>query len=195
MEILSGPPADLAVMAGHTIGYHGCTAEKARQMEETDFFQPSRSQWDWLGEGMYFWERGYGRARQWAERRRSIGDREPVVVYGAAIRLEKYLDLSDLRGADLAQELLAILDVANNPDLPTNSKPGQKHELDCYVVNLLCDEVAKVTHPPTSVRAAFEEGPSLFSHDAGSTVLKRESHVQIAVRDPSVLTRVWRQPS
>ncbi len=38
------------------IGYHGCPRESAERILEEQLFLPSTKVYDWLGEGVYFWE-------------------------------------------------------------------------------------------------------------------------------------------
>lgn len=49
-----------------TIAYHGCDASVAKRILEDDTFKKSQNKYDWLGEGVYFWEYGADRARRWA---------------------------------------------------------------------------------------------------------------------------------
>jgi hypothetical protein len=66
-------------------------------------------------------------------------------------------------------------------ELPRQSSGA--HRLDRAVINYACDLLSKAGTPVRSVRGAFAEGHSVFP---GSALLDR-SHVQIAVRDPSVI--------
>lgn len=38
------------------LGYHGCSAETAEKVLKGEKFEISRNPYDWLGEGIYFWE-------------------------------------------------------------------------------------------------------------------------------------------
>jgi hypothetical protein len=51
------------------VGYHGCSRETVRRILEGEPFIPSTMQYDWLGDGIYFWEYGPFRAYEWAEGR------------------------------------------------------------------------------------------------------------------------------
>src|SRR5438876_9349241 len=49
------------------VGYHGCSRETAERVIAGQPFVPSTRRYDWLGVGIYFWEYGPFRAREWAE--------------------------------------------------------------------------------------------------------------------------------
>lgn len=42
------------------IAYHGCDVETAERLLSGEPFKPSQNDYDWLGEGIYFWEYGRG---------------------------------------------------------------------------------------------------------------------------------------
>src|ERR1051326_5594386 len=80
------------------VGYHGCDASIAEKvLAGTAELSFSRNPYDWLGEGVYFWEHGPQRAYEWAiEQTRRAGEkvRDPSVL-GAIINLGVCLDLLD----------------------------------------------------------------------------------------------------
>ena len=50
------------------IGYHGCdTGVVAKVLSDEDALTPSERDYDWLGNGIYFWEHGPQRAYDWAK--------------------------------------------------------------------------------------------------------------------------------
>lgn len=49
------------------LAYHGCDAETAEHLLAGDPFKPSVNDFDWLGQGIYFWEHGPDRALRFAE--------------------------------------------------------------------------------------------------------------------------------
>ena len=70
--------------SNHIIGFHGCDESVVRKVVngEEDLI-PSTNDYDWLGNGIYFWENNEARALQWAtelSKRHvasiSIGDKE-----------------------------------------------------------------------------------------------------------------------
>jgi hypothetical protein len=80
------------------IGYHGCDAAVAeRVLAGKAGLNVSTNAYDWLGEGVYFWEHGPQRAYEWAIEQARLGGakvRSPSVL-GAKINLGVCLDLLD----------------------------------------------------------------------------------------------------
>src|SRR5260221_3394185 len=78
--------------------YHGCDASvAAKVLAGTARLDLSKNAYDWLGEGIHFWEHGPQRAQEWAiEQAKLSGKRvkEPSVL-GAKINLGECLDLLD----------------------------------------------------------------------------------------------------
>src|SRR6266496_1094710 len=78
--------------------YHGCDAAVADNvLSGAARLRLSTNAYDWLGQGIYFWEHGPQRAREWAiEQARLSGKkvREPAVL-GARINLGECFDLLD----------------------------------------------------------------------------------------------------
>jgi hypothetical protein len=158
----------------------------------------SRNRWDWLGEGIYFWEHGPDRAWRWAEekagRAKAKGKKhvEPAVV-GAVIVLgnDDVLDLTDVRCAPALKGAFAILKATFaevGRKMPVNETSDRKrHFLDCMVINSLF-AIDDISRKYGVVRGAFEEGKPAF---AGSTI-KEETHIQLAVRDPRAIRGVFR---
>ena len=71
--------------------------------------------------------------------------------------------------------------------LPENR--GKRHDLDCAVINsAITRHARRGGRPIQTVRGAFLEGEPVFP---GSGIL-RESHIQIAVRDPSCILGLFR---
>jgi hypothetical protein len=81
------------------IAYHGCEADTAERILAGEPFRPSKNDFDWLGHGVYFWERGLDRAWRWAQRRSANAGTTPAVV-GAIIQLGSCFDLLDTRATD-----------------------------------------------------------------------------------------------
>lgn len=59
--------------------------------------------------------------------------------------------------------------------------------LDRAVINFTVDRLENENAKIIGVRAAFQEGKPAFENSA----LFSRSHVQIAVRDPSVIKQIW----
>jgi hypothetical protein len=69
------------------IGFHGTSVERAERILAHGF-EASRNDYDWLGDGAYFFQDALGRAREWAQR---FGSQAAVI--GAEIDLDDCLDL------------------------------------------------------------------------------------------------------
>lgn len=155
-------------------------------MEEWIF---SDNEYDWIGQGIYFWEYGPRRALQWA------GD--DGVVVGAIIQLGRCFDLTDPGYTDILRatyQSIEELYIGRGSQMPTNTRAsGFRRDLDCLVVNNAIDVVNDIDRergesPFQTVRSAFEEGEAAF---AGS-MIKTQTHIQIAVRDTKCILGTFR---
>jgi hypothetical protein len=164
-------------------GYHGTSVDAATAILR-DGFRMSRNEYDWLGDGVYFFQDAPERAWEWATTHH--GSVSAVIC--ALIRLEDGMDLLDvgwnqaLAGAYSA--FTAQLKRVNQP-LPIQ-KPGV-HRLDRSVINYAVGNMAEDGIKIRVVRAAFSEGAPVFP---GSAIFNR-SHVQIAVRDTALIENSW----
>src|SRR5690242_14996085 len=90
---------------GHTslvVGYHGCDrAIGAQIVSGAARFQRSTGKYDWLGEGIYFWDSDEQRALEWAQWKKSIGEISDPYVIGAIFTLGNCLDLTIRENLDL----------------------------------------------------------------------------------------------
>ena len=146
----------------------------------------SKNDYDWLGNGIYFWENSYERAVEWAQAHKA--DEDPFVV-GAVIDLGLCLNLSDYgRSAALknAYELLKYESERAGTELPQNSGKVDKplRRLDCAVIerfHKLNRDLRRREYD--SVRGVFNEGEPIYP---GSGILTK-SHIQICVRNPNCI--------
>ena len=77
------------------IGFHGCEKEVAiKVINGEEDLKFSTNPYDWLGNGMYFWENDYQRALEYAEELRF---KEPFVL-GGILNLGHCLDLASRKG-------------------------------------------------------------------------------------------------
>jgi hypothetical protein len=76
------------------ISYHGCSRATAEVILAENHFIASTNTYDWLGEGVYFWEYAPLRAPEWANERYGVGGDEPAVL-AATIHLGRCLNLLD----------------------------------------------------------------------------------------------------
>jgi hypothetical protein len=165
------------------IGYHG-TSTAVAQTVLRDGFRISRNVYDWLGDGVYFFQDAPNRAREWAAQRY---DADGVVIR-SVIRLDDCLDLLDIKANDLLNEAyLAYVDTMRRSGSPLPRQTTGAHRLDRAVLNYAVRFAA--VHLGMSIRAVrsvFGEGAPIFP---GSAILDR-AHVQIAVRDASLIEEV-----
>lgn len=167
------------------IGFHGTSVEAAQRILSSGF-RISRNDYDWLGDGAYFFQDAPARALEWARQR--FGDQAAVV--GAEIDLTEGIDLLDipwerqiLRAFELYVNVLAQVGRA----MPRQT-PGA-HRLDRDVINYFASGLERTGVRVRSVRAVFPEGEPIYP---GSALLSR-AHVQIVVRDPVAILRTWRE--
>jgi hypothetical protein len=181
--------------ARHVLGYHGCADAFARAVLDgtqlIDSWKPSENEWDWLGHGIYFWEHSPWRALRWAEEN-CTSDGSNGAVIGAVIQLGRCFDLLNEAITGLLSESYVSLAegfAAVSQPLPENRGAfGKVRELDCLVINDYLDRLESEEVKYDTVRGAFQEG-ALAYPGAG---FSRETHVQIAVRNPSCILGVFR---
>lgn len=106
----------------------------------------------------------------------------------ATITLGDHLNLLDTAHfAGLQQAYKKTVERLVLEKIPILSNKGKRHYLDRTVVEFYCQDVATLSGMLfQAVRGCFPEGPPIYD---GSKVL-RETHVQIAVRDPSCISGV-----
>lgn len=175
------------------IGYHGCDRETGERVlaGETDL-HISSNDYDWLGDGIYFWENDAERAAHWAKSVQRHGKRsrtkiaEPFVL-GAVIQMGNCLDLMQAESIRLVRDAYERLQTAYaeaGAKLPQNRMIADElvlRHLDCAVVQFLHQCRMEGDLPAfNTVRAAFPEGTPLYE-TAG--FLER-THIQICVRQP-----------
>ena len=84
-----------------TLGFHGCNEEVYHKViYEHMHLRKSMNAYDWLGNGIYFWENSYERAMEWAINR--YGKEAKVV--GAVMSLGHCLNLTDYRSAKILKK-------------------------------------------------------------------------------------------
>lgn len=183
MEPEQEPYRELVTAPQTVVGYHGCSLEVARQILEQQRFIPSTKAYDWLGEGIYFWEYAPYRALQWAQERSTVSDTS-VAVIGATIQLGRCLNLLDVEYMTSLAAVYAAFAALGVATLPRNTNRGA-HYLDRYIIDAHCREIEEAGLAPVqTVRGSFAEGSPVY---AGSKILDK-SHVQIAVRDATCLS-------
>jgi hypothetical protein len=177
------------------IAYHGCLVERFDDALLRGIDPPlSTEPFDWLGNGVYFWEHGPDRAYQWAldKARRAGRPREDARVLGAIIQLGECLDLLDTAATALLADAWKAVDEfaqAAGKVLPVNRAPQPNdhdlllRHLDCLVINTATRMLEQSDQPVQTVRGCFLEGESAFP----GAQIRQKSHIQVAVRDMSCI--------
>ncbi|HEX6042509.1 MAG TPA: hypothetical protein VFZ20_31010 [Longimicrobium sp.] len=166
------------------IGYHGTSDAAARRILSSGF-EISRNDYDWLGDGAYFFQDAPMRALEWARQR--YGDHAAVI--GAEIDLRNCVDLIDAKWHEVVRE--SYTDLVSRLQASAQPLPRQTHgahRLDREVINRMTAVLESRGVLVRVVRAAFAEGDPLFPGSA----LWSQSHIQVAVRDPAAIVRIWR---
>jgi hypothetical protein len=170
------------------IGYHGCHEDVAEEVLAGAPFKKSEERYDWLGPGTYFWEHGPDRAARWAEQKY----KERGAVVGALIHLGDCFDLLDTRVTMRLAEAFELFKAAmasEQRELPRNKGPELKARyLDCAMIKWYLEALATRGTKYHSVRCGFVEGGAAFE---GSEI-RKETHIQIAVRDAACIVGVFR---
>lgn len=182
--------------ASFVLGYHGCDEAVGEQLLLNQEFRFSQNDYDWLGEGVYFWEANPLRGLQFAQ---EVATREPrrirkPCVIGAILDLGYCLDLMSSAGLNMVKEAYSALQEAYQAaglPLPANLPEQFRHPLDCAVINYLHKIRAGNKQPPVdSIKAVFQEPPNLYP---GSAFMEK-NHVQIAVRNLDCIKGVFLVP-
>lgn len=182
--------------ASFILGYHGCDAAVAERLLNNQAFKPSQNDYDWLGEGIYFWEANPLRGLQFAQetsKRKGSSIKNPTVV-GAAIDLGYCLDLTTSRGLQqvkTAHQKFKQVSEEIGTEMPQNRPDRLRHDLDCAVVNYLHHLEAEENRPAfDTVKGIFIEAPDLYPGSAFGS----KNHIQIAVRNLDCIKGVFRVP-
>ncbi|WP_334181094.1 hypothetical protein DOP62_14320 (plasmid) [Synechococcus elongatus PCC 11801] len=186
---------------GPILGYHGCDASVAEDvLAGRIHLQPSKNDYDWLGNGIYFWVESPERAWDWASNpkgKSAARIKNPAVV-GALIYPGRCLNLTDFGVLDEVRDaynVMVDLRTDAQEEIPVNDCESAGvflvRRLDCAViqtVHFLREEYGSPAYD--SVYGVFEEGKALYP-GAG---FKAKTHVQIAVRETACIAGYFRVP-
>lgn len=185
---------------GLIIGFHGCDLEIRDKIISTkgEILKISKNEYDWLGQGIYFWEGNSQRALDFAtylsknpphNKKQKI--KTPAVL-GAVIDLGYCFDLLDsenLKELKIAFESLKESCEYFDVKLPINQSLKENGDLlirylDCAVIETAVEINESITEREyDSVRGVFFEGDDLYDN-AG---FKCKNHIQIALRNPNCI--------
>lgn len=180
-------------------GFHGIDRDAAiRILNQEDNFRHSNNSYDWLGNGIYFWENNYQRAIQYAveDSKRANSSIKTPFVLGTILDLGNCLDLLDQKYIDYLSIAFNVLEQyleRENKPLPKNSAFGKfdfdfkKRELDCAVIRYAHKLAKEEGTYFDSVRAAFLEGEPLYP----GSMFRKQNHIQIAVINPNCIKGIF----
>jgi hypothetical protein len=180
-------------------GFHGLDKDIAMKiLTKEEDFKPSHNKYDWLGDGIYFWENNPERALKYAEessKRKNSKIKTPFVL-GVVIDLGNCFDLLEQRNLEflaLAYSELKKSIKEDNLKLPKNTKfynndfDFKNRQLDCAVIRYAHKLAKEEEMEFDSVRAAFWEGEELYE-GAG---FRKENHIQLAILNPNCIQGVF----
>lgn len=188
------------------IGFHGCDEATCNMLlNDPNKIKISRERFDWLGNGMYFWENNYQRAVDWAEEKYKRGKITKPAVIGAVIDLGYCCDFLNAEHIQMFKRFYEKLvadykrggiEILQNRDLPRDRHKNKiLRELDCAVIEHMHENVGTQIKEdinqqgftrlrlPDSVRGAFVEGGPVFE---GSGIYEK-THIQICIRNPNCI--------
>lgn len=168
-------------------GFHGCNRETFENVIfKGQDLEMSHNKYDWLGNGIYFWENGLQRAYEWAKKYP-----EPAVI-GAIIDLGNCLNLTDYYGTDvlsIGYDLLKSRFERKGEKMPQNRNIKNSNDwllrnLDCAVIQEI-HTFNKENNLPAydSVRGIFQEGKAAYPGSG----FKAKTHIQICVTNPNCI--------
>jgi hypothetical protein len=173
------------------MGFHGCDREVGLNVVNGKIqLKPSNNIWDWLGEGIYFWEQNPLRAFEYAfessikKQYNKIPVQIPFVI-GAIIELGNCLNLIEPESIAILKEaydgLKEIYKESGN-DLPENKSDNRK--LDSAVFKHLHKSRKETSGIPfDTIRCAFNEGEPIYP---GANFTAR-LHIEICVLNPNLI--------
>lgn len=137
--------------SGLVLGFHGCDIElRDKIITGAEQLKQSTNSYDWLGNGIYFWENSPARALDFAEelmrvpRKKGSKIKTPSVL-GAVIDLKHCLDLTEFKNLQILKsgyETLKELLGTQGLQLPENKNIGLSNDflmrhLDCAVIETI----------------------------------------------------------
>lgn len=174
---------------GLVLGFHGTDESIAKAVVNGEHdLTPSENHYDWLGNGIYFWDNSPSRALEWAKelgKRKKSKIKKPAVI-GAIIDLGNCLDLLDYKNLELLKIGYNTLEatIENSPETNMPQNRGKEdllvRELDCAVIETVHTLVKSSNHREyDSVRGVFWEGKELYPN----ADFREKDHIQICIRN------------
>lgn len=193
-------------LPGLVLGFHGCDEAVGMELLSggSRHLKPSKNKYDWLGDGVYFWENDPQRAWEFAEesmkkKHLTKGNITKPFVIGAVIDLGFCLNLLDRIALDELSDAYKSLESFSNKVgdvLPKNDGENfGARFLDRAVIETLHRERDDLNEqypgqfpPYESVRSAFREGGSLYDNSG----FQDKNHIQIAIRNLACIKGYFR---
>ena len=173
-------------------GFHSCDREVGLKVlnGNTDL-KPSTNAWDWLGEGIYFWEQNPKRSLEYAVESSTkvqfnkIPIKTPFVL-GAVIELGNCLNLMEPESLSILKEAYKGLEAyckQAGQDMPQNDENNRR--LDCAVIRYV-HQARRLNNEKQydSIRCAFTEGDPVYP----GTTLTSRGHIQVCVLNDELIT-------
>jgi hypothetical protein len=187
---------DLAIRDWLVLGHHGTTVERADAIKETGF-EITENEYDWLGSGVYFFERSPLRAIEWA--RDKYPHCQPCVM-AAEIAFgrdgQNCLDLASREGLTALEKFFRefVFHFPREYVAGLKETPSGYRQFSYHVINRFCIRMAEVGWDIHAIRSPFDEGDYIFSDPDGifpTARLRKLTHIQIAVRDCGAIRDIW----
>ena len=179
----------------HILGYHGCDAATGEKvLAGKAHLKPSDKDYDWLGNGIYFWVDSPERAWDWANNRPGPKKITKPFVIGALIYPGLCLNLTDygvIEQLRVAHKVLAAASGSGEKPQNTLTQDGitMLRRLDCAVIETLHrlrEDQGEESYD--SVYGVFDEGEPAFD-GAG---FREKTHIQLAVRKTTNIVGYFR---
>lgn len=167
------------------IAFHGCNEQTYENvLYKHQHLNASNNDYDWLGNGIYFWEQNLERAWQWANQ---MFPDSPAVI-GAVLDLGYCLNLTDSNSINVLKKQYQIYNMSMRllgKELPKNKNVGSNtdmllRKLDCAVIqNLHQTRKEEQKKSFDSVRGIFFEGDPIYENSC----FREKSHIQLCIRN------------
>lgn len=177
------------------LGFHGTDEDTVKTIlnDPKKHLDESANGYDWLGNGIYFWENDPERALAFCKERfkfKKISDKKPAVI-GAVIDLGLCLNLFDQPALIELKEAYTefSLDMAATGTLMPVNEGSTQDRLYRYLDRAVIQHLHRlrlesaVTPAYETVRSGFHEGKEVYQGSG----FKTKNHIQIAVREKSCI--------
>jgi len=172
-------------------GFHSCDKDVGINVLIGNLnLELSNNSWDWLSQGIYFWEQNPIRALEYAienSKGKQFNKKQikTPLVLGAIIELGNCLNLLEAQSLSILSEAYKGLKQLNdnlNIKMPRNK--GNNRSLDCAVIQFVHQtRILEGVPPYDTIRSAFVEGDEVYPE---ATFTSRH-HIQICVINPDMI--------